>query len=80
MATARFKKSLIAAVIATGSLCTGAWRAEADTFAQTNLVSNISGLATLTDPNLKNPWGVSHGPGTPFWVRIKGQMLPPSIM
>ena len=68
MATARFKKSLIAAVIAASSLCTGAWRAEADTFVQTNLVSNIPGLATLTDPNLINPWGVSHLPTSPFWV------------
>ena len=68
MATARFKKSWIAAVIATSSLCTGTWRAEADTFVQTNLVSNIPGLATLTDPNLINPWGVSHLPTSPFWV------------
>ena len=63
-----FKKSLIAAVISASSLCTGAWRAEADTFAQTNLFSNIPGLATLTDPNLQNPWGVSHLPTSPFWV------------
>ena len=26
---------------------------------QTNLVSNIAGLAAITDPNLKNPWGLS---------------------
>ena len=38
MAIARLRKSLIAAVIAASSLCTGAWRAEADTFVQTNLV------------------------------------------
>jgi uncharacterized protein (TIGR03118 family) len=35
---------------------------------QTNLVSDISGLAPNTDPNLKNPWGVSFGAMTPFWV------------
>jgi uncharacterized protein (TIGR03118 family) len=34
---------------------------------QTNLASDISGLAITTDASLKNPWGVSHGP-TPFWV------------
>jgi uncharacterized protein (TIGR03118 family) len=28
-------------------------------YVQTNLVSDISGLAQLTDPNLKNPWGTS---------------------
>jgi uncharacterized protein (TIGR03118 family) len=35
---------------------------------QTNLVSDIPGLAAHTDPNLKNPWGTSVGPGTPIWV------------
>jgi hypothetical protein len=29
-------------------------------FQQTNLVSSVSGLAAFTDPNLKNPWGISH--------------------
>jgi len=37
-------------------------------YVQTNLVSDISGLAAHTDPNLKNPWGTSVGPGTPIWV------------
>jgi len=68
MATARFARSFIAVIIAAGSLCTGGWRAEADAFVQTNLVSDIPGLATLTDPNLKNPWGVSHNAASPFWV------------
>jgi uncharacterized protein (TIGR03118 family) len=35
---------------------------------QTNLVSDIPGLAARTDPNLKNPWGTSVGPGSPIWV------------
>src|SRR3989440_9433183 len=37
-------------------------------YVQTNLVSDIPGLAAHTDPNLKNPWGTSVGPGTPIWV------------
>jgi uncharacterized protein (TIGR03118 family) len=41
-------------------------------FVQTNLVSNISGLAALTDPDLVNPWGVSHSPTSPFWVSDQG--------
>ncbi len=41
---------------------------QADTFTQTNLVSDVSGLAANTDPNLKNPWGVSFSPTSPFWV------------
>jgi uncharacterized protein (TIGR03118 family) len=37
-------------------------------YKQTNLVSSIPGLAPTTDPLLKNPWGLSFGPATPFWV------------
>jgi uncharacterized protein (TIGR03118 family) len=35
---------------------------------QTNLVSDVPGLAKVTDPNLKNPWGTSTAPGLPIWV------------
>jgi len=37
-------------------------------YVQSNLVSDIPGLAAHTDPNLKNPWGTSVGPGSPIWV------------
>jgi uncharacterized protein (TIGR03118 family) len=40
----------------------------ADSFTQTNLVSNVPGLANTTDPNLKNPWGVSFSATSPFWI------------
>jgi len=36
-------------------------------FTQTNLSSDIPGLANFTDPNLKNPWGLSASPTSPFW-------------
>jgi uncharacterized protein (TIGR03118 family) len=39
---------------------------------QTNLVSDIPGIARFTDPNLKNPWGISAGPSTPMWVSDNG--------
>jgi uncharacterized protein (TIGR03118 family) len=42
-------------------------------FLQTNLVSDIPGLATHTDPNLRNPWGTSTGPGLPIWVSDNAQ-------
>jgi uncharacterized protein (TIGR03118 family) len=35
---------------------------------QTNLVSDISGLAPVTDPNLQNPWGVSESATSPLWI------------
>jgi len=37
-------------------------------YQQTNLVSDISGMAKFTDPNLKNPWGLSHSRTSPWWV------------
>jgi uncharacterized protein (TIGR03118 family) len=37
-------------------------------YVQTNLVSDVPGLAAHTDPNLRNPWGTSTGPGLPIWV------------
>jgi uncharacterized protein (TIGR03118 family) len=40
----------------------------ADSFTQTNLVSDVPGMAVTLDPNLKNPWGVSFAPASPFWV------------
>ena len=37
-------------------------------YSQTNLVSNIAGVATTTDPQLLNPWGISGFPGQDFWI------------
>jgi uncharacterized protein (TIGR03118 family) len=37
-------------------------------YLQTNLVSDIPGLARATDPNLTNPWGIAFDPGGPFWL------------
>ncbi|HLZ80946.1 MAG TPA: TIGR03118 family protein [Ktedonobacteraceae bacterium] len=41
-------------------------------YQQTNLVSNLPGIAKFTDPNLTNPWGISSAPGGPFWVSDNG--------
>ena len=38
-------------------------------YAQTNLISDIPGLAQVTDPNLLNPWGLAFFPdASPFWI------------
>jgi uncharacterized protein (TIGR03118 family) len=37
-------------------------------YLQHNLVSDISGLADWTDPNLLNPWGIAFSATSPFWV------------
>ncbi len=41
-------------------------------YQQTNLVSDIAGDAQFTDGNLVNPWGLVHGPTTPWWVADNG--------
>src|SRR5580698_2239891 len=37
-------------------------------YTQTNLVSNTSGVAAVTDPSLVNPWGLTSSAGSPWWV------------
>ena len=37
-------------------------------YSQTNLVANTAGVASHTDAQLSNPWGISFIPGNPFWV------------
>ncbi|HEU4947896.1 MAG TPA: TIGR03118 family protein [Kribbella sp.] len=39
---------------------------------QVNLVSDVPGLAPLLDPDLVNPWGLSHGATTPLWSSNNG--------
>src|ERR1700689_2726817 len=45
----------------------GLWAQQSGYF-QTNLVSNTAGVATTTDPQLLNPWGISILPGQDFWI------------
>jgi uncharacterized protein (TIGR03118 family) len=35
---------------------------------QTNLVSDLPGVAQFQDPDLINPWGISESGGSPFWI------------
>ena len=37
-------------------------------YTQTNLVSSTAGVAPVTDPQLINPWGLSRGSASPWWV------------
>src|SRR5262252_7284858 len=60
------------ASLAIGALTLSALQTQGHDFTQTNLVSNIDGLATITDPDLKNPWGVSHSDTSPFWISNQG--------
>jgi hypothetical protein len=71
----------MAVFFAAGTLNPGALRADGHDddrdgnrhdFVQTNLVSDISGLAKITDSQLVNPWGVSHLATSPFWTSNQG--------
>ena len=42
--------------------------AQASSYQQTNLVSDLAGAAVHTDPKLINPWGIAFVPGQPFVV------------
>jgi uncharacterized protein (TIGR03118 family) len=41
-------------------------------YRQTNLLSDIPGLAPVLDPLLVNPWGISMTSSSPFWVANNG--------
>jgi len=41
-------------------------------FTQTNLVSDVPGMAKFTDPDLVNAWGISMSSTSPFWVSDNG--------
>jgi uncharacterized protein (TIGR03118 family) len=68
----KFKRSLVTMGIAVGGSCSYVWSVEAATYFQTDLVSDIPGLATLTEPELVNPWGLSHTTTSPFWTSNQG--------
>jgi uncharacterized protein (TIGR03118 family) len=68
---------IVGAVLAVGGalspLIAGASAATATTTSsgtvlQTNLVSDLPGVASITDPNLVNPWGIAESTGSPFWI------------
>jgi uncharacterized protein (TIGR03118 family) len=68
-----FAKTFLVTWIAVGALCAGSAYAEVVDFVQVNLVSDIPGLATITDSQLVNPWGVSHSTTSPFWISNQGK-------
>src|SRR6202050_5394455 len=62
------KKLLLSfGLLLTLAIPSGLWAQQTGYF-QTNLVSNTAGVATTTDPQLVNPWGISYLPGQDFWI------------
>ena len=70
----RSSRIAMALMLAVFSLTVAARPAQATStrFKQVNLVSDIPGLAVTTDPDLVNPWGISHSGTSPFWVSDNG--------
>jgi uncharacterized protein (TIGR03118 family) len=53
---------------AEASVSQGLGKTTAGTVLQTNLVSDLPGVAAESDPNLVNAWGISESPASPFWI------------
>ena len=49
--------------------------ASAQHYVQTNLVSDLAVQAPNHDQNLRNPWGLSRSPSSPWWVSDNGSGL-----
>jgi uncharacterized protein (TIGR03118 family) len=64
----RLNSVLLAASAGLGLSASTADAAAIAPYFQTNLVSNISGVAPVLDPNLQNPWGVSESATSPLWI------------
>jgi len=71
-------KSVMTTAAAFAALCTGAGVANADGFSQTNLVSDMPGLATIIDSSLVNP-GVSRSRTGESGFRTRAQNYGPAL-
>jgi uncharacterized protein (TIGR03118 family) len=65
-------RRLSLASIALFSLATTLVAQSTQHYTQTNLVSDTPGVATTTDPNLVNAWGMSRSSTSPWWVSDNG--------
>ena len=68
----RFEGILPVALVALGVSVSIASTGSASPYVQTDPVSDIPGLATITEPTLVNPWGISHTTTSPFWISDQG--------
>lgn len=61
-----------AAILAAGALALVSSSAFADHYLQTNLVSDVPGLAATTHMPLVNPWGLARSATSPWWAADNG--------
>ena len=73
MKTHRVRSELFVPAISLLALCFAIENLHAQqAVRQVNLVSDLPGWASHTDPNLVNPWGISSSATSPFWVSNAG--------
>lgn len=65
-------KNYMGATAALIALAIGAAGDTLNGYVQTNLVSDLPGVAAHQDTDLVNPWGIVSGPSTPFWINDNG--------
>lgn len=65
----------LAAALALVSVSVLADDDDAKLYMQTNLVSDLAGVAQLQDTNLLNAWGISFSSTSPFWISDNGSGL-----
>jgi uncharacterized protein (TIGR03118 family) len=63
---------VVAALAALAPVAPAAATQPDNAFHQTNLVSDLPGMAQLTDPDLVNPWGLAFSSMSPAWVADNG--------
>jgi uncharacterized protein (TIGR03118 family) len=69
-------KSVRRALFASALVVTGfTTLASAQKYSQTNLVSDVPGMATTLDPHLVNSWGIAFSPKSPVWIADNGTGL-----
>jgi uncharacterized protein (TIGR03118 family) len=64
-----------ASLVILGAVLFLALPAAAAGYVQTNLVSDLPGIAAVTDLDLVNPWGIASSATSPFWVSDNGKGL-----
>src|ERR1041384_4631945 len=74
-ASNRWMPSLMMSIATLGMVLCLSANVNAQRFQQTNLVSDVPGMAAVTDPNLVNPWGLARSSTSPWWVADNGTGL-----
>jgi len=66
------KNAYILTIVLLASMGASAQDTTTNSYTQTNLVSDIPGMGTFTDPHLVNPWGLSRSAASYWWASDTG--------